>query len=73
VVGGVLRKGTPLWAESTCAAHPSSRPAWIEDVGEVYVDGRCLVVLIAEPPPRMTQLATEQQPQSKETTLIPLP
>ena len=70
---GVLGKGTPLWAESICAAHPSSRPAWIEDLGNAYVDGRCLAVLIPQPPPRMTQLAVEQQPGLKCATLIPFP
>ncbi len=73
MTGGVLGKGTSIWAEGSYATHPSSRPAWIEEVGEIYVDGRCLTAFNVEPPQRMTQLPQKQEPQSSDTTLIQFP
>ncbi len=76
LTGGVLGKGTAIWVEGSPTPRPPSMPAWIEDIGEVALDGRCIVSLTAETPQRMTQLEPQQpsvRPHHRPANLIQFP
>ena len=68
MTGGVLGKGTNVWTESPLTTRPSTVPAWVEDLGIVHVDGRCLCPGPRPAlPRRMTQL-----PFPSETATLPV-